>query len=123
MTELQKEIWRESRALAPTSVLRELDASVFQTWVVAQANMRRASQQFEDEGSVMVVMSANGNTKANPLLGIIRSENMVILKCAAEMGFSPVSKMRVKDDGDDDNEPANPFNEFAQGSKQTGKPN
>lgn len=115
MNKLQKEIWREGLAAAPAKLLREIDASIYQVWVFAAYSARRAQQQFEDEGARMVVMTANGNTKANPLLTIIRQENMVMMRAAAEMGFTPSAKMRVKDDGDHDEEPANPFSQFANG--------
>jgi P27 family predicted phage terminase small subunit len=70
----------------------------------------------------MVVITANWNTKANPLLTIIRQESAVMIRCAAELGFTPVARMRVKGDGDGDKE-KNPFDEFAQGAGSGSKPN
>jgi P27 family predicted phage terminase small subunit len=115
MTQLQKEIWREGIASAPASILREIDASVYQVWVFAAYSARRASEAFEAEGGQMVEFTATGTRKPNPYLAIIRQENIVMLRAAAELGFTPSAKMRVKPDGrDKDNEPQNPFNAFQQ---------
>jgi P27 family predicted phage terminase small subunit len=115
MTALQKEIWREGLKSAPRGLLREIDASIYQAWVFAAYSARRAAQQFEQEGGQMIVWTANGNSKPNPLLTIIRQENIVMMRAAAEMGFTPAAKMRVKEDGNTDDEPENPFSQF--GSK------
>lgn len=120
MNKLQQSIWREGRKSCPANILREIDASVFQVWVFAAYSAQRASQQFEATGGHMVIMTANGNTKPNPLLTIIRQENVLMMRAAAEMGFTPASRMRVKDDGDDNpKDPENPFNQFT----GQGKPN
>lgn len=121
MTPLQKEIWEEGRKSAPIGVLRELDSSIFQAWVIAQSNLRRASEQFEEEGAQMVVFTVNGNSKPNPLLQIINRENQVIIRTAAEMGFTPSAKMRVPDGGKETDEPENPFNQFTPPAKGASK--
>ena len=51
---------------------------------------------FQAEGGHMVVITANWNTKANPLLTIIRQESAVMIRCAAKLGFTLVARMRVK---------------------------
>jgi P27 family predicted phage terminase small subunit len=122
MAALQKEIWREGLASAPPGILREIDASAYQSWVFAAYSLRRASEQFEVEGGHMVVVTANGNTKANPLLTIIRQESAMMIRCAAELGFTPVARARVRP-GNGGDKAANPFAAFADAAAKAPKPN
>lgn len=120
MNAMQKEIWKEGLALAPRSLLRELDYSVYMVWVMAQYSAIRASQRHEQAGGEPVLVSPNGKLYQSPFLSIIRQENLVMLRAADAMGFTPTAKMRIKDDGSDkDDEPQNPFDQFS----AQGKPN
>lgn len=122
MTALQKEIWREGLASAPTGILRKIDASAYQSWVFAAYSLRRAAVQFEAEGGHTVVTTATGNTKANPLLTIIRQESAMMIRCAAELGFTPVARARVRP-GSDGDKVENPFAAFADAAAKAPKPN
>lgn len=122
MNAMQKELWKEGLALAPRSILREIDFSVYQVWVMAQYSAIRAAQRHQDAGGEPVLVSPNGKLYQSPFLAIIRQENLVMLRAAAEMGFTPTARMRVKEDGDgDDDKPQNPFDQF--GPQAPGKPN
>jgi len=121
MNKMQKEIWDDGLQLVPRGLLRELDFSVYQVWVMAQYSAIRAAQRHEEAGGAPVLVSPNGKLYQSPFLAIIRQENLVMLRAATEMGFTPTAKMRVKDDGDDDDKPQNPFDQFSQQAR--GKPN
>lgn len=109
-----KEIWREGLKSAPRGILREIDASIYQVWVMAQHSAIRAARHFEESGSAPVLTGPNGKLYQNPYLSIIRQENLVMMRAAAEMGFTPTARMRVKDDGEDNSEEANPFDQFSE---------
>lgn len=126
MNALQKEIWKEGLVSAPRCILREIDSAIYQVFVFAAYSARRASEAYERSGASPVLVSPNGKLYQNPYLAIIRAEHQVMKGAATEMGFTPSSRMRVKDDGDKEEKPDNPFNEFANGQStkpQGKKPN
>lgn len=120
----QKEIWREGLLTAPRGILREIDGSCYLVWVMAQYAAERAAAQWEEIGNVAVLTHpTSGKLYPAPFMAIIRQENAIMLRAAAEMGFTPTARMRVKDDGADnqDEEPENPFDQFS--GKPGKKPN
>jgi P27 family predicted phage terminase small subunit len=121
MTQRQKEIWREGVASAPRNLLREVDTAIFKNWVFALYSQERAAQLFESQGAQMIVYTANGSPRQNPLLGIIREEGRIIAKLASEMGFTPTARTKVKPDGIDSDSPEeeNAFTQFSPGSNRT----
>jgi phage terminase small subunit len=46
-----------------------------------------------------VKIPENGGHARSPYVGILNQQAAVMLKCAAEMGFTPSSRSRVKVDG------------------------
>ena len=120
MTKLQKDIWREGIDNCPRNLLRALDTSVYQSWVFACYSQQRAAEQFEREGAHMTITTLNGSVRENPLLRVIRSEGAQMLRLAAEMGFTPTARMRVKAD-DDDPKKQNDFDQFLQNDGRKSK--
>ena len=71
--------------------MKELDERVFAIWVVAADLHRDASQKVARVGAV--VQSANSDFPTqNPYLAVLNKQAQVILKAAAEMGFTPISR-------------------------------
>src|ERR1700743_3626605 len=101
MNKRQKEIWKEALASAPINLLREVDKAIFKNWVYASWSQERAAEQFDAQGGHMIIYTANGTPRQNPLLSIMREEGRVIAKLASEMGFTPSARTKVKPDGID----------------------
>jgi P27 family predicted phage terminase small subunit len=95
LTERQKELWRYSLQSVPPGLLRELDSSVFTVWVVACDMHREASEKVATLGQ-LVKSPVQGVPMQNPYLGTVNKQAMIMLKAAAEMGFTPSSRTRVK---------------------------
>lgn len=111
----QAQMWREGVEMVPKNLLKVLDVTTFQAWVLACYNVKHASMEFQRTGEQYTIVTGNGTVRVNPLLNIIRNEGLMVLKCSSEMGFTPTSRMRVKPDGPgdgDEEEPTNPFSSF-----------
>jgi P27 family predicted phage terminase small subunit len=95
LTPEQKRIWRENVKNAPPNLLKSLDWSVFEMWVVATTLHRKAVRMVNKEG--LIVPSPEKQVPMqNPWLAILNKQAMLVVKCAAEMGFTPVSRSKVK---------------------------
>lgn len=95
LTERQKDLWRCALASVPDGLLRELDSSVFTVWVVACDLHREASEKVATLGQ-LVRSPVQGVPMPNPYLATVNKQAMIMLKAAAEMGFTPSSRTRVK---------------------------
>jgi P27 family predicted phage terminase small subunit len=89
----QRILWDQCIKSAPAGLLRELDASVLEVFVVAKSIHEHAAQMIEKYGAV--VKSAESGHARSPYVGILNQQSAVMLKCAAEMGFTPSSRSRV----------------------------
>lgn len=96
LSEAQKAIWREAINSAPPGMLRHLDESVLEVWVVARERHRDASKKVSELGSLLKAKS--GTPYQNPYLAIMNKQAQIMLKAAAELGFTPSSRSRVKVD-------------------------
>lgn len=94
LSETQRQIWREAIKSAPPGMLRFLDESVLEVWVVARERHRDASKKVSELGSLLKAKS--GVPYQNPYLSIMNKQAQIMLKAAAELGFSPSSRSRVK---------------------------
>jgi P27 family predicted phage terminase small subunit len=90
----QRILWDQCIKSAPEGLLRLLDATVLEVFVVAKSVHEQAAQMIEKYGSV--VKSADGGHARSPYVGILNQQSAVMLKCAAEMGFTPSSRSRVR---------------------------
>src|SRR5690606_41880295 len=94
MTEHQKDSWREVVELSPPGLLKDVDASVFTIWVVAFNLYQEASEKLARTG--MLIKAPNtGVPMQSPFLAIVNRQAQIMLKAAAEMGFTPASRSRV----------------------------
>jgi P27 family predicted phage terminase small subunit len=92
----QRILWDQCTKNAPEGLLRLLDATVLEVFVVAKSVHEQAAQMIEKYGSV--IKSADGGHARSPFVGILNQQSAVMLKCAAELGFTPSSRSRVKVD-------------------------
>ena len=94
MTESQKVIWLKAIRSAPAGLLKELDESVLSVWVVAADYHREASHRVARFG-MMTKTPRTGEPVQNPYLAVVNKQAQIMLKAAAEMGFTPSSRSRV----------------------------
>ena len=94
MSDEQKTYWRHVMKHAPPGMLTELDQSVLAVWVVAEERHADAARWVSKLGSLL--KSKEGTPYQNPYLAIMNKQAAVMLKAAAELGFTPSSRSRVK---------------------------
>lgn len=90
----QQKIWRHAIANAPAGMLKLIDASVFKVWVVAEDTLEQARAEVSRLG--LLVKTKDGATIQNPYLPIQNKQAAIVMKAAAELGFSPTARPRVK---------------------------
>ena len=91
----QQNIWRYAMQHAPDGLLRSLDAAIFESWVVAHSLHRDATEQINKFGP-LVKMPGSSQPQVNPWLSILNKQARIMAQAAAEMGFTPSSRSRVK---------------------------
>lgn len=105
MSDSQKAGWAYAIASAPGGLLKRLDRSVLVAWVIAEDMHRKASIAVEKYGLV-TKSPVKGEPMQNPYLAIINKQAQIMIRAAAEMGFTPASRSRVqvgKTDGGEQN--------------------
>jgi len=95
MSETQRSGWNYAIEHAPAGLLRKLDRSVLTVWVVAEELHRRASEQVEKFG-ILTKAPHTGLPIQSPFLPVLNRQAGVMLKCAAELGFTPASRSRIQ---------------------------
>lgn len=95
MSEAQKQGWRYAIEHAPPGLLRRLDRSVFTVWVVAEDLHRDAALKVAQYG-VLIKAPHTGVLMQSPYVAVLNKQASIMLKAAAELGFSPSSRSRVQ---------------------------
>lgn len=109
LTDDQKDGWAYAIANAPSGLLKRLDRSTLAVWVVAEDLHRQASIAVGKFG-LITKSPTKGEPMQNPYLPIINRQAQLMLKSAAELGFTPSSRSRVGVSGGDETEdPADKF--------------
>jgi len=106
LTESQKKVWEIGLESAPLGVLKKIDTAVFLIWVVACDRFAQANKELQTQG--LTDVGAMGGPIQNPLVSIVNKQSEIMIKAAAEMGFTPASRSRVGS-GSDGGEKTNPF--------------
>lgn len=94
LSDPQKIGWRYAMRNAPPGMLKRLDQSILTVWVVAEERHADAAQNVSKLGSL--VKSSTGTPYQNPYLAIMNKQAQIMMKAAAELGFTPSSRSRVK---------------------------
>lgn len=94
MGEKQQAVWRDGLASAPPGLLKRLDASVYAVWVNAFVIYQEAVQKVSDYG-LLTKTPKTRDWMQNPYLAIVNKQAAIMMKAAAEMGFTPSSRSRV----------------------------
>jgi P27 family predicted phage terminase small subunit len=98
MSESQREGWGYVITHSPKGLLRQLDRSILSVWIVAEDLHREAAEKIAQYG--LLTKSPNaGLPLQSPYLAILNKQAQIMLKAAAELGFSPSSRSRVQVEG------------------------
>lgn len=112
-------VWAAVLEAAPPGMLKQVDESVLVAYTTAYVTHQRATEELYS--SELLMESLMGGIKANPLVAIQAKAAQVMMRAAAEMGFTPSSRSRVVMDPDDDDDqadkPQSPFAVFAGGRR------
>lgn len=100
--------WTQAIADAPAGLLKRLDLRVLVVWSIAAWLHSDAAKQVATSSTV--VQTKDGNIIQHPSLAILNKQAHIMMKAAAEMGFTPSSRSRVSADGDEGER--NPFDRF-----------
>lgn len=109
LSDAEQEVWRQTIEDAPPGLLKNLDVEVMVTFVQAVVTRREAVKKLRETG-LLVKSPVKGDPMQNPYLAIVNKQAQMILKAAAELGFSPSSRSRVSIDEIEEDE--NPFAKF-----------
>jgi len=94
LSDAQKDGWRYAMRHAPLGMLKRLDQSILTVWVVAEERHQDAAQRVSKMGSLL--KGKSGTPYQNPYLAIMNKQAQIMMKSAAELGFTPSSRSRVK---------------------------
>jgi phage terminase small subunit len=94
LTQDQKEAWRYAINHSPPGLLRSLDLSLLELWVVHLDLHRKAAAELFASESRLVERSGAA-PMPNRNIGVMRNAALVLCRLAGEMGFSPASRSRV----------------------------
>lgn len=92
-TAQQKIQWDFALKHAPPGLLRSLDRSVLKAWVIAGDLHRQAAAKVHELG--IIVRTPQGQPMTNPYVSVLNKQATIMLRAAAELGFSPSARSRV----------------------------
>lgn len=106
-----REAWKMAIECAPKGHLTALDATVLERWARNYALYRKISKEIEHDGVVLMDMET-GETQPHPLFTPLIKIQQILSACEKELGFTPVSRARVRRAGDDEPEEGGDFADF-----------
>ena len=90
----QKAEWSEAIRAAPPGLLKQLDKSMLIVWVCAKVMHAHAAQQVSKYGA-LIKTPVTGVPMQSPYVSVMNRQAALMMRAAAEMGFSPSSRSRV----------------------------
>jgi P27 family predicted phage terminase small subunit len=101
--------WNEAIADAPRGLLKKLDKRALAIWSTAAWAHADAAAKVARTATI-VQSQRSGEVYQHPALSIMNRQALIMLRAAAEMGFTPSSRTRINvpPEGESDNE----FDEF-----------
>jgi P27 family predicted phage terminase small subunit len=94
-TEDQRTMWQYAVANAPRGVLRGADKAVLAAFIVAQDIHEKASIAMQ-QSALLVKSPKQELPMQNPYLPIINRQYQLMVRGAAELGFTPCSRARIE---------------------------
>ncbi len=94
LTAGQLDGWAYAIEHAPHGLLKRLDRAILTIWVIAEDTHRQAAEKLAQHG-LLVKTPISGLPIQSPYLPIVNKQAQIMLKAAAEMGFTPSSRSRI----------------------------
>lgn len=94
LTDSQKDGWRYAIEHAPRGLLKHLDRSVLAIWVIAEDMHRTAAMRIA-KTALLIKAPHTGTPMQSPYLAIVNKQANIMLKAAAELGFTPSSRSQI----------------------------
>lgn len=111
LSDRQKEIWRRALEQAPQGLLKSIDESVFKVWVIAYDFHDQANSMVNKAGVFM--KTKNGVPIQNPWMAVVNRQSLIMMRAAAEMGFTPSARSRVTVESSQSSSAFSALKEFA----------
>jgi P27 family predicted phage terminase small subunit len=110
-------IWRATVKLCPAGMLKVADESTMATYCEAEALRRKATAALNKPGQKLTVLSpTKREPMQNPLMYVVNKQAQIMMKAAAELGFTPTARARAPVEKPQSRErahdPENPFSAF-----------
>lgn len=106
-----REAWKMAIECAPKGHLTALDATVLERWARNYALYRKISKEIEHDG-VVLLDTETGETQPHPLFTPLIKIQQILSACEKELGFTPVSRARVRRAGEDEPQEGGDFADF-----------
>lgn len=106
-----REAWKMAIECAPKGHLTALDATVLERWARNYALYRKISKELEHDGMILMNMET-GESQINPLFTPLIKIQQILSACEKELGFTPVSRARVRRAGEDEPDEGGDFADF-----------
>jgi P27 family predicted phage terminase small subunit len=90
----QRAEWSAAIDAAPAGLLKQLDKSMLVVWVCAKVLHAEAVQKVTQFGA-LIKTPVTGAPMQSPYVSIMNRQAALMMRAAAEMGFSPSSRSRV----------------------------
>lgn len=91
-----RDTWNYALEHAPPGMLKRIDRSVLEVWVVACCLHRKAVTSQFQQGATLLVRTPNTRQLVqSPYLPIINRQALIMLKAAEVLGFSPTARPRI----------------------------
>jgi P27 family predicted phage terminase small subunit len=94
-TPRQRILWDQTIRAAPPGLLRTLDSTLMETFIVAKSLHEQAAESIAKYGAI-VRNPDNGAPMSSPFMRVLNQQTLVMTKCISELGFSPSSRSRVR---------------------------
>lgn len=105
LTVEQRDGWEYAIEHAPVGLLKCLDRSVLAIWCIAEDTHRQASEKIQQEG--LLCQTPNGMPMQSPYVIIQNKQAMIMIRAAAELGFTPSSRSQIRVEQESSNAFAN----------------
>jgi P27 family predicted phage terminase small subunit len=110
-------LWRSLVKRCPSGMLKLVDEPTLATYCEAECLRRKATAALNKPGQKLTVLSpTKREPMQNPLMYVVNKQAQIMMKAAAELGFTPTSRARAPVEKPQSreraNDPANPFAAF-----------
>ncbi len=87
--------WRKALESCPPGQLALLDERAVYAWAVAAWAHADAAKKVAELGTVVKAKTDGAPAQQNPFLAVMNKQAQIMLRAAAELGFTPSSRTRV----------------------------